>query len=137
VTTDQPGDASRGDTQRIVGLVVGGLGVVGLGIGVGFTASAASKDSEADDHCDGTVCRDAEGAALSEDARSAGNVATVALIAGAVAVAGGVVLYLTAPRGPEVAAVGRGAVPARAAPGRRPLWIRADARGVVCAGGAW
>lgn len=138
VATEDTADPSRGDTQRLVGLVVGGLGIVGLGIGVGFTASAVSKDGEADDHCDGPVCRDAEGATLSEDARSAGNVATVALIAGAAAVAGGVVLYLTAPRGPEVApAVGRQRVPGREVAGRAPLWIRADARGVVSAGGAW
>jgi serine/threonine-protein kinase len=129
--------SSRGDAQRIAALVVGGLGVVGLGIGVGFTASAVSKDSEADDHCDGTTCRDAEGQVLSEDARAAGNVATVALAVGAAAVAGGVVLYLTAPRGPEAApTTGRDAAP-RGQVARRDVWIRADARGVVTCGGTW
>jgi serine/threonine-protein kinase len=130
--------SSRGDTQRVVAFVVGGLGVVGLGIGVGFMASAVSKDGEADDHCDGTACRDAEGQTLSQDARSAGNVATVALAVGAAAVAGGVVLYLTAPRGPAPApATGRRVVAPRREAARRDVWIRGDARGVVSCGGTW
>ncbi|MEJ7729181.1 MAG: hypothetical protein WKG00_08195 [Polyangiaceae bacterium] len=112
--------------------------MIGLGIGVGFVASAVSTDSEADDHCDGTVCRDTQGEALSQDARSAGNVATVALAVGAAAVAGGVVLYLTAPRGPATApATGRRLGAPRREAARRDVWIRADARGVVGCGGTW
>jgi hypothetical protein len=130
--------SSTGDTQRIAAIVVGGLGVVGLGIGVGFVASAVSKDSEADDHCDGTQCRDEQGETLSKDARSAGNVATVALAVGAAAVAGGVVLYLTAPRGPAAAPASGGRLVApRREVARRDLWIRGDARGVVSCGGTW
>src|SRR5262249_2685369 len=37
-----------GDSQRLGGLGLGALGIVGLGIGVGFTISAVVKDGQAD-----------------------------------------------------------------------------------------
>jgi serine/threonine-protein kinase len=91
-------DAGTGNTQRAVGLVVAAAGVVGLAIGGVFVARAVSKDGEADVHCAATTCFDTDGPELADEARSAGNVATVALGIGAAALTGGAIVYFTAPR---------------------------------------
>jgi hypothetical protein len=97
-STPEPTDTKRGNTQRIVAVTVAGVGVVGLVVGSVFGARALGRksDSNADGHCTGNVC-DAQGVALRKDAVSAGNVSTVAFIVGGVAVAGGAVLWFTAP----------------------------------------
>lgn len=86
--------------QRIAGAVVGGVGIVGLGVGVGFGGLALSRKSasNAGGHChDGNICDDT-GYALRQDARSAGTVSTAMFVAGGVLAAGGAVLFLLAPR---------------------------------------
>jgi hypothetical protein len=88
-----------GGTQRAIGGVVAGLGVVGLGIGTAFAIIAKNKynDSKANGQCptDPNIC-DATGVSERNDARSDGNVATVALSAGAAALVAGAVIWLTA-----------------------------------------
>jgi hypothetical protein len=96
--TEDTGTAD-GSTQRTVGLVVGGAGVVGVVLGSVFGLNAMSKNDESLDHCDprdpsrctqtGKDLRDAAG-------RSA-MVSNVAFGLGGAAVVTGVVLYLTAP----------------------------------------
>jgi serine/threonine-protein kinase len=88
-----------GKGRRILAYTVGGAGIVGLGVGTVFGLKAKSKHDEAQDgHCDShSVCTDQTGVDLTRDARSAGNIATIAFGVGLVAVATGVVLYLTAP----------------------------------------
>ena len=108
------GAAEPGSTQRTIGLVVGGIGVVGLGVAGFFTLRALSKKSDSDEFCEGTECTSNEGVSLRDDAVSAGNVATIAGIAGAVALGVGVVLYLTAPSGESVTALAVHPVPAGA-----------------------
>jgi hypothetical protein len=96
-----PPPASNG--QRIAGYVVGGVGVVGLGLGVVFTMSAKSKYNDSVGNCaatDKNLCN-STGVAQRNDARSAGNIATIATGLGAAAVIGGVVLVLTAPKPSE------------------------------------
>ncbi|HVU02211.1 MAG TPA: hypothetical protein VHE30_10675 [Polyangiaceae bacterium] len=99
---DRGAETSSWSSQKTVGLVVGGVGVVGLGLSTLFTLKAKSKndDSKANGHCpnDPNVC-DADGTALRKDAISAAKVATAFGIAGGVFLAGGVVLFLTAPSG--------------------------------------
>ncbi len=87
-------------TQRTIALVVAGVGVVGVGIGsiVGLRALSKNSDSNASGRCVGNTC-DAEGKQLRDDARSAGNLSTVAFVAGGVLMAGGAVLWFTAPSG--------------------------------------
>lgn len=88
-----------GDTQRTVGLVLGGVGAAGLVTGVIFGAFAFSKENEADSHCDPpdfTICRQ-EGVNAGKTSETYGNVSTVAFIAGGALAAGGAVLYFTAP----------------------------------------
>jgi serine/threonine-protein kinase len=84
-------------TQRYIAVGVAGVGVVGLVLGGVFGASALSKNSDANNgHCQANTC-DADGVSLRKDAVSAGNLSTVMFIAGGVALAGGAVLWFTAP----------------------------------------
>lgn len=84
-------------TQRILALVAGGVGVVGLGVGTGFGVAAMSKHSDAEKGCTGTACTTAAAANAGNEAHDAGNIATIGLIVGAVGVAAGVTLWFTAP----------------------------------------
>lgn len=85
--------------QRIAAIAVGGVGVAGLVVGTVFGVKALSKKDEADETCDGNACRSEAGVTAGNDAQTAGNVSTVAMIVGAAFVAGGAVLWLTAPQG--------------------------------------
>jgi hypothetical protein len=95
-------------TQRIIALVVGGVGVVGLGLGAAFGFVAISKKNEAQSACPGqSECPTPDGVSKWNDVVSNGNVSTVAFIVGGVGLAAGVVLWLTAPssstgEGPQV-----------------------------------
>lgn len=89
-----------GSRQRKIAWIVGGLGVVGVGVGVGFGLDSLRKRERSKEHCVADLC-DVEGVALRDRAIRSGNVATVATTIGAAAVLGGVVLLLTAPRGPD------------------------------------
>ena len=87
----------RGHTQRVVAVVAAGVGVVGVALGSVFGAGALGKNSDANSgHCTGNVC-DATGVSLRKDAVSAGNLSTVFFVVGVAAVAGGAVLWFTAP----------------------------------------
>jgi hypothetical protein len=91
-------------TQRVLALVAGGIGVVGVGVGTVFGLQAKSHHDEAKKYCKGAVCTDPRGVSAGDDARTSGNVSTIAMIIGAVGVAGGVTLWLTAPRANATAA---------------------------------
>jgi hypothetical protein len=85
--------------QRIAGVAVGGVGVVGLVVGAVFGGRAIAKKGEADKQClpdNPNVCY-AAGVALRHDEKVAGNASTAMLVAGGVLAAGGLVLVLTAP----------------------------------------
>jgi hypothetical protein len=82
-----------------LGLVVGGAGVVGLAVGAIFVMDAKAKYNDSVKLCDGddkNLCPP-DGVSTRNDARAAGNVATVASALGAAALVAGAVLYLTAP----------------------------------------
>lgn len=102
---DVPVAARPGRTQRIAGVVIGASGVVALGVAGGLTLSARGKYRDAlADHCMGsTAMCDATGLQITHDARHRANIATVISIAGGAAVIGGVILYLTAPKGSRAA----------------------------------
>ncbi|WP_437289809.1 hypothetical protein [Sorangium sp. So ce406] len=91
---------SGGDTTRLIGLVVGGAGVVGLGVGTFFGVRAISKNGEAEDYCKGgATCEDPRGVTLTDEASSAATASNVAFGLGTAAVIGGAVLYfVVAPR---------------------------------------
>jgi serine/threonine-protein kinase len=92
--------ASGGNTARLIGLVVGGAGVVGLGVGTFFGVKAISKNSDAEAYCKGgSTCEDERGVTLTEEAKSAATVSNVAFGLGAAAAIGGAVLvFVVAPR---------------------------------------
>ena len=83
-----------GATQREIALVAGGLGVVGIGIGSVFGAEMLSKKQT---NIGGGFCSTPGCGTQSQSAVSAGNLATVGWIAGGVLIAGGAVIWLTAP----------------------------------------
>ncbi|MCB9577825.1 MAG: tetratricopeptide repeat protein [Polyangiaceae bacterium] len=91
-------DEDPGASQRTIGLVVGGVGLVGIGVGTFFGLDAISKNDDAKSHCPrGTVCDDQEGVSLTDDAKKAATVSNIAFAVGGAALVGGVVLFLTAP----------------------------------------
>jgi hypothetical protein len=94
-------DGSAGRGQRILGLVVGGIGVVGLGVGTVFAIVAKNKYDDSLPDCEVAnhdLCN-ATGVGVRNDARSAGDVATISLGVGAAALIAGGVLWFTAPGG--------------------------------------
>jgi hypothetical protein len=95
-------------TQKVLALVAGGIGVVGVGLGTVFGLQSKSKHDDAVNACPAGC--DAAGVSLMDDARSAGNVSTVAFIVGGIGLAGGAVLWFTAPSKttPAVARFGAG-----------------------------
>jgi hypothetical protein len=107
---------SRGGGQRVLGLIMAGAGVVGLGVGGGFAFSAKSQYNTSLSNCEtGNPGQcNSTGVSQRDSARSAGNVATVAVIAGGAVLAGGVVIWLTAPQG--TVTVQRGGQPPSNAP---------------------
>lgn len=82
--------------QKILAVVAGGIGVVGVGVGSAFGLIAMSKKNDAQKVCP-DLCKDSSGVSQWSDAKSAGNVSTVAFVVGGVALAAGAVLWLTAP----------------------------------------
>ncbi|WP_437667487.1 hypothetical protein [Sorangium sp. So ce1182] len=95
-----PPAGSGGDTTRLIGLIVGGAGVVGLGVGTFFGVKAISKNGDAEGYCKGgSTCEDRRGVTLTEEASSAATVSNIAFGVGAAAAVGGAVLYfVVAPR---------------------------------------
>jgi hypothetical protein len=84
------------NTQRTIGWVASGVGLVGLGVGAGFGINSMAKRRESNDHCDGNLCNQT-GVDLRDDAIRSGNVSTIATIAGGAALVGGIILLVTAP----------------------------------------
>jgi serine/threonine-protein kinase len=98
--TTAPHDASTGDGQRTVGLVVGAAGLVGLGIGsVLGLVSKGTYDHAMSAECGGNPADcTPQGARDGSTAHSQATMATVAFLAGGAALGAGAVLYLTAPK---------------------------------------
>lgn len=89
---------SKASPQRTWALVAGGVGAAGVVIGSVAGFVSLSKHNQAEDHCSGSLCRDSQGVSLRSDARSWGNVSTVAFVVGAAGLATGVTLWFTSPQ---------------------------------------
>jgi hypothetical protein len=85
-----------GSDRRLLGWVIGGVGVAGLGVGAITGAMALGKKSTADDQCNSSthVCS-AEGRDAASAGRTLAVVSTVGWIAGAIGVGTGVYFILT------------------------------------------
>ncbi len=95
--------ASGGGGQRIVGALLAGVGVAGLAASVVAAVIAKNRYSDSLVHCEAAnpdLC-DTQGLSIRDDARTDGNVATVALAVGGAAALTGAILWLTAPRGAD------------------------------------
>ena len=89
---------TAGSWRRPTALAVGGAGVIGLVVGTIAALSAVSKYHEADDQCHGDACSSV-GLEVRDRALTLADVATVSFVTGSVLVVGGLVLWLTTPRG--------------------------------------
>jgi serine/threonine-protein kinase len=100
VPREQPGHQPA--AWRTVGLIAAGVGIVGVGFGtvLSFAAKSRYDDSNQGGHCLPDDSCDALGKQDRSDANGLALGATVAMGAGAAALAGGAVLYFTAPQGP-------------------------------------
>jgi len=98
VALEQPPDSDvPGRSQRAIGWTVGAVGVAGLVVGSFYGLKARSTNDDSLGYCrEKNLCQP-EGVALRDDARSYGNVSTVAFAIGGAAIASGLVLILTAP----------------------------------------
>jgi hypothetical protein len=89
--------APANNTQKLIGIITSGTGVAALAVGGYFGLQAASTWSDAKSGCDPYPYCGEEGQRLASDAQQSGTVATIATVAGGVLLAGGLVLWLTAP----------------------------------------
>jgi hypothetical protein len=92
-----------GTGQRIAGVAVGALGIVGLGLGGVFGSLAASKWSNAKAACNGepascTTSPISIGFQDEASAKTMATISTASFIAGGVLAASGIVVFLTAPK---------------------------------------
>lgn len=100
-TPKPPPDAPAGDgelsTRRTIALVAGGVGVVGLVLGTWAGLSARSFRDQSAPYCTlpNNGCADPRGVDLREKAFARADLSTVSFLVAGVALAGGLVLWLT------------------------------------------
>lgn len=102
--TEAPRDEvpDPGKTRRMLGIGVGVAGLAGVGAGLFFGKQAMSSwDDAKSAGCDDDGHCPQAGLDKLDDAHSKATIATIAVAAGVAAIAGGIVLYLTAPSAPE------------------------------------
>jgi hypothetical protein len=90
--------SSSGSTQRVLAWTALGLGATGVVVGTVFGLKSKSKHDDA--KACGTTCPDEPSYQANEDAIKFGNISTVSFIVGALGLAGGVTLWLTAKPSP-------------------------------------
>jgi hypothetical protein len=102
---------------RIGGVVLGGAGLVGIGVGSAFGAVAIARKNQSSSQCgagdqstDPNKCTSA-GTSLRSEGLRAASISTGAFVAGGIALAGGITLFVVAPQRVEVrVGVGLGAI---------------------------
>jgi hypothetical protein len=98
VPPDHPSSSGLG-TQKLLGIGIGGLGVLGLGVGTVFGVLASSAWSNAKNACGGDISHCADPSTANSDKNTTnldGTLSTVGFIAGGALVAAGAVLFFTA-----------------------------------------
>jgi len=92
-----PVDENPGGTQRVIGLVLGGAGLVGVGLGTYFGLSAIDKDKKADEKCTPTLCQEKADYDNADSAKSLATASTVTFAIGGGLIAAGAIVFFTAP----------------------------------------
>lgn len=106
-TAPPPPESSAGSTQRTIGIVGMAAGAIGIGVGAFFGFRTSATWSDAKTHCTTSLDCDRTGVDLAGKAKDAGNISTIAFIAGGVLAAGGAALFFTAPSGNKAGAAPR------------------------------
>jgi hypothetical protein len=88
----------KGNGRRVFGITVGAVGLAGLAVGGIFGATASSSWNAATKLCPSHMGCSAEAVNDRSTAVNFATVATVGVIAGGVLLAGGITIFLTAPR---------------------------------------
>jgi hypothetical protein len=106
VASPAPMEDTRNKKYKLAGLIIGGTGAALLIVGAGFGGRAIKKANEAEDlGCRGDTCPPGPGVDVTDEARTAANVANVGIIGGAVLLVGGALTYFLAPRSETKVAV--------------------------------
>jgi hypothetical protein len=87
----------RGNTQRSIGVVLAGAGLVAVGVGAYLAVRAQSEFDDASAHCGRQGC-DPQGYEGRKDGLDLSNASTALFMGGAGAIVTGALLWLTAPR---------------------------------------
>jgi hypothetical protein len=98
-TPESASPPDPGATRRWLGVGIAAAGVAGVAIGAVFGLDAKSKLSQSnqDNHCDSHDTCDGTGLSLRSSASNAATLSTVLFAVGGVALAGGALIYFTAP----------------------------------------
>jgi serine/threonine-protein kinase len=88
-----PAADSESSSVPVAPIVLGSVGLVGLGVGAYFGATAMSDADEAKDLCPDGNCTSQRGEDLMDDARTAATVSNIAFGVGIASLATGLVLY--------------------------------------------
>jgi hypothetical protein len=88
--------ANPGHSQRMVGLVLGGVGAAAIGTGVLFALKARDVRQDVDRRCSGGGCT-SQAVQLHDEARRYAVLANVSLGLGAASLATGIIVYAVAP----------------------------------------
>jgi hypothetical protein len=108
--------STHGNTQRAIGIVVGGVGVASLAAGAIFGGLSMAAHGSYENDCGGKIGAPAgfcnhQGVSGESDAATKGTLSTIFFLAGGVAAAAGAAVFFTAPRGDAMqVGVGPGAV---------------------------
>ncbi len=119
VVTPVPPPAPREQPPRSLRKTLGVVGIIGGGAAIagGFTFGLLARGTwqDAKDVCGGTICDTRadldRGNALADSARTRGTIATVLAIGGGALLAGGIVLWMTAPKSERSVAIAPSASP--------------------------
>ena len=91
-----PEPSNGGGSQRLIGVIVGGVGLVAIGVGTYFGIRTFDKKSQGGKLCDGAACSQA-GLDAESDAHTSATISTIAVGVGAAALVTGIVIVLAAP----------------------------------------
>lgn len=119
-----PASASGISGRQLGAIFAGGVGLAGLAIGTVSGVIVLQKKALIEAHCDGSIC-DAEGMEAAETASLPSAMSTIGFGVGSVALATGVILWLTEPSPTSTGSSRRGVHASfDASPGSAMIWLK-------------